>query len=139
MSIAFNDLLAAKRIRLRRLEFACEELRRDIGKLERVQESDIPEEVMSAVDWVGEARLSRQEKNDHRMEKVLTLFRIYGGQIRLEQLMRALNLSKNATKEWMNSPIDRDPASCPWERVLGSKSHFALRQDFVPTTGGRSQ
>lgn len=78
--------------------------------------------------------LSREKKSELRMAKVLALFqrkKANGGIVFVEDVMRECKISKTPAKEWMNSRIDMDPDSCPWERVDGIKTMFVLKSTFM--------
>ena len=74
--------------------------------------------------------LSREAKSELRMAKVLALFQRNGGRIFVEDVMRECKISKTPAKEWMNSRIDMDPDTCPWERFDGFKTIFVLKQSL---------
>lgn len=128
MATVFQGLLDRKRAELEQARIRYEELQRDVAALERAAMMDLPLPLAAEAPAPAEPKLSRQERHAQRERQVIELFRLHGGVLHLSTVMRELEVSKNAAKDWMNLEIDRAPMAYPWERVDGNKSRFRLKE-----------
>jgi hypothetical protein len=128
MSTLFQHLLDSKKRELEQARMRFEELQRDIAALERAATMELPPELTQAVHLSSAPKLTKKEKHLLREKQILELFAQHEGTLHLSTIMAALKVSKNASKEWMNAPIDQSPENCPWERVEGNKSRFTLKK-----------
>ena len=127
MSLAvYEQLLANKRQQMNHHYSEYLRLKREADELDATLErGETP--IWPGGQELDERYLSREAKGELRMAKVLALFKRKGGQIYVEDVMRECKISKTPAKEWMNSRIDMDPDSCPWERWDGFKTIFVLK------------
>ncbi len=127
MPTVFQTLLAVKKAETEKAKRRWEQLQREVAALECVAAMPLPQELLRVVPALGQAKFSRKEKSALRYKQVMELFGQHGGKLRLQTIVSALKVSRNAAKEWMNSLIDRSPETCPWTRVGDNRSRFMLK------------
>lgn len=127
MVTVFQNLLDCKRAELEKVRIRYEALQHDVAALERAATQELPPSLSAEALAPAVPHLPRKEKHARRVQQILELFRHHGGVLHLSAIMAELGISKNAAKEWMNTPIDQAPADCPWERVDGNRSRFRLK------------
>ncbi len=99
--------------------------------LEDQLDRGVTPDVVVGTAMTGEPYMSKRERTEARMQKVLALFErksTGSGIVFVEDVMRECKITKNPAKEWMNARIDMDPDNCPWERLDGIKTMFVLKR-----------
>ena len=132
MVSVFQNMLDNKRVELEQARIRYEALQRDVAALEHTSTMKLSPALSAEAPEPRLPKLSKSEKHALRKKQILALFQRHGGTLHLSEVMRELQVSKNAAKDWMNAEIDQAPVACPWELKDGNKSRFKLK-DFVPS------
>lgn len=131
MSTAFYEkLLTHKREQAEHHHAQYLRYKQEADDLEDQLDRGVTPDLVVGSSMMGEPYMSKREKTEARMRQVLALFerkKAGSGIVFVDDVMRECKITKNPAKEWMNARIDMDPDSCPWVRVDGIKTMFALK------------
>jgi len=139
MSTLFENLLSLKRAALEQARLRYEALQHDVATLEHAATMPLPPELLAEAPALRKPRLTKKEKHALRHEQIIKLFDKHAGVLRLTTIMKELDISKNAAREWMNAGIDRAPEMTPWTRVEGNRSRFKLKDSAAVSAHQESE